>query len=73
VRVNWIGLKRFGLDCTYVIDGNKFVVVLENYDLILCLSGIGMFPVINVHLNSLGAIFTRHVEHATPWCVLVAA
>jgi hypothetical protein len=69
---SWTRLKRIGLEGTYVIDGNKLVVVLENHDLIFCMSGLGVFPVIDGYLNSLGSIFARHMEHATSWCVLIA-
>jgi hypothetical protein len=56
-----------------MINGNKLVVILEYHDLVFCSSSLRISPVIYGYLDSLGTIFTWHVEDTAPWCVLIAA
>jgi hypothetical protein len=56
-----------------MIDGNKLAIVLEDHDLVLGVTMIKVFPVVDRYFDSCGAVSARNIKYATSWCVLVQA
>jgi hypothetical protein len=51
---------------TYMIDSDKFSLVLKYHALILSISAdFGIFPVVNRYFRGFGTIVARYVEDAT--------
>jgi len=52
---------------TYMIHGKKLSFVLENHNLILRISSLGVFPVVYGYFAGLGAVVAWNVKYATSW------
>jgi hypothetical protein len=50
-----------------MIQGKKAPFVLEDHDLILCISSLGIFPVVNCYFAGSGAVVAGNVKYATSW------